>query len=341
MKIKILCRASGALMLAFIVGIIVMQPASAIPPSSIDWISPVDGGDWSNGANWSSGFALANGEIPVFYSTMLESDLNLNINNDISPHLALNGMVFTGSGDNGVTLNGEGVRISGDITDDNSGYASDDVNINIGANSTLRVITSGQANITFSGDFFMGPYNLGLRSYDSSIIYIDGYVDGTTGSVYISGGGPTFLTGNAVIKRPVQVKDSGFLVGTGVTGSLTITSTGVLYPIFDCMTTKSLTIDGWLYASIGGATACSGYGRINAHGIVDVSGGTLATKNSLSPSYTPAKGSKYILISNDGIDAVVGIFNNRPEGSIFKIGIYTFKISYKGGSGNDVVLTRL
>jgi len=337
MNIKTFYRTSGAVISTIIISMLSMQSASAVTDKK--WINPIDGGYWSNGINWEGGLAPINGDITYFTSS--SSGSNLMVNNDISPHLALNGMVFTGSGDNGVTLNGEGVRIHGNIADDNLSMAYDDVNINIGADSTIKVIATNYASIRFYGDFYMGPYNLGLRAYDASIIAIYGNVFGT-GRVYISQG-YTFLEEDAVITRPVQVQEGGYLVGLGgITGSLTITSDSSLTAYKKCMSTKNLVVDGLLQVYIEGAIVCSEYGRINAHGTVDVSGGTLATKHALDfGDYTPAKGSKYILISNDGIDAVVGIFNNRPEGSIFKIGIYTFKISYKGGSGNDVVLTRL
>jgi hypothetical protein len=50
---------------------------------------------------------------------------------------------------------------------------------------------------------------------------------------------------------------------------------------------------------------------------------------------------KYMLIANDGSDAVSGTFTGLSEGSLLVSGIYAFKVSYRGGDGNDVVLTLL
>ena len=339
MNVKTFYRIFTVSMLALVISMLGVQSASAITDKK--WINPVNGGLWSGAANWEGGVAPINGDITYFNSSSSGSDLI--INNDISPHLTLNGMVFTGSGNNGVILNGEGIRIHGNITDDNSSnVVSNDVHINIGADSTTKVIATNNATIEFYGDFYMGPYNLGLRAYDFSIIAIYGNVFGT-GRVYVSKG-YTFLEESAVVTRPVQVQEGGYLVGIGgITGSLTVNSDSSLTAYKKCMSTKNLIVDGLLQVYIEGATTCSEYGRINAHGTVDVSGGTLATKHALDfgGDYTPALGSKYILISNDGTDAVIGTFNNRPEGSTFKIGIYTFQITYRGGSGNDVVMTRL
>ena len=50
----------------------------------------------------------------------------------------------------------------------------------------------------------------------------------------------------------------------------------------------------------------------------------------------------FTIIDNDGIDPIVGEFAGLPEGTmfteIFNSETFVFKITYKGGDGNDVVL---
>jgi hypothetical protein len=56
--------------------------------------------------------------------------------------------------------------------------------------------------------------------------------------------------------------------------------------------------------------------------------------------YNPKAGTKFVIISNDGSDAVNGTFKGLAEGATFKgPNKSVLKISYKGGDGNDVVLT--
>src|SRR5439155_19769296 len=43
---------------------------------------------------------------------------------------------------------------------------------------------------------------------------------------------------------------------------------------------------------------------------------------------------------NDGTDAVAGTFTGLPEGAVLVAGGQTFTVSYAGGTGNDVVMTR-
>lgn len=44
---------------------------------------------------------------------------------------------------------------------------------------------------------------------------------------------------------------------------------------------------------------------------------------------------------NDGTDAIVGTFGRLPQGAVLSINGQAFSISYTGGTGNDVVLTRV
>ena len=57
--------------------------------------------------------------------------------------------------------------------------------------------------------------------------------------------------------------------------------------------------------------------------------------------FDPPVGSTFTIINNDGADPVVGTFNSLPEGAILTAGGKPLRISYAGGSGNDVVLTRI
>ncbi len=52
-----------------------------------------------------------------------------------------------------------------------------------------------------------------------------------------------------------------------------------------------------------------------------------------------AQGDQYMLIDNDSTDPVVGTFTGMPEGFVTTIGTRRYILTYKGGTGNDVVLT--
>ncbi|MBW4889748.1 putative Ig domain-containing protein [Mucilaginibacter sp. HMF5004] len=55
-------------------------------------------------------------------------------------------------------------------------------------------------------------------------------------------------------------------------------------------------------------------------------------------SLTLATGTSFTIIDNTGTLPITGTFKNLPELSLLKVGNYNFRITYKGGTGNDVVL---
>jgi autotransporter-associated beta strand protein len=55
-------------------------------------------------------------------------------------------------------------------------------------------------------------------------------------------------------------------------------------------------------------------------------------------SVTLASGSSFTIIDNTGTLPIAGAFKNLPELSLLKVGNYNLRITYKGGTGNDVVL---
>ncbi len=80
----------------------------------------------------------------------------------------------------------------------------------------------------------------------------------------------------------------------------------------------------------------TGHDQINVTGTVNLGGATL----SLTNSFAPTGGTTFVIINNDGSDAVTGTFNGLAEGALIYAGGSFFRISYVGGSNNnDVVLT--
>ena len=87
----------------------------------------------------------------------------------------------------------------------------------------------------------------------------------------------------------------------------------------------------------------AGAGVDGGHEQVDVFGTVTINNALLTPimaSNLPI-GSSYTIINNDGTDAVVGNFSGFAEGRVFNRNGENFQITYLGGDGNDVVITRL
>jgi fibronectin-binding autotransporter adhesin len=140
-------------------------------------------------------------------------------------------------------------------------------------------------------------------------------------------------------RQDIYVGKGGTLKGTGTVATTVVDKGGTIAPGLSpgCLNTGDLTVLGSFEAEIGGTTACTGYDQIKVTGAVDVTNGTLNT--SLYNGFKPAAGQTYTIISNDGADAVTGTFTGLAEGATFNLNGNVFKISYKGGDGNDVTLT--
>lgn len=136
----------------------------------------------------------------------------------------------------------------------------------------------------------------------------------------------------------VTVQSGGILKGSGTACSITVQIDGLLNPGNSpgCMNSGNLAIHGTYESEIAGTTVCSQYDQIKVTGSVTLSG-ILNLK--LLDGYSPTNNSAYVLIDNDGTDAVSGQFSNLPEGSTINVDNRAFKLSYTGGTGNDVVLT--
>ena len=87
----------------------------------------------------------------------------------------------------------------------------------------------------------------------------------------------------------------------------------------------------------GAATAGTDYDQLDVTGSVTLGSAHL----NVSLGYTPAPGDSFLIVNNDGSDPVSGTFNGLAEGGLLVVGADVFQISYTGGDGNDVVLTRV
>ena len=145
----------------------------------------------------------------------------------------------------------------------------------------------------------------------------------------------------------VTVEKGGILKGNGTVGNLYVSQGGIVAPGHSpgCLTVSgNYNQIGTYQAEIGGTTACSGYDQLDVTGTVTLDdGNTPPTQGTLQVSlvsgFTPKAGQTFEIINNEGSSAVKDTYSGLPEGSEITVSGYVFKISYVGGTGNDVVLT--
>ncbi len=224
------------------------------------------------------------------------------------------------------------VTLGSDVLISTNGTYQDILTItSLTANGHIITIGSGSAGtITANGNTYDIPYYDDSDNGQATSYNVGGYGWSGMNKFIIDGTN----TGTAYLNK------NNVLMGTGTVGE--VYADGHVAPGHSpgCMNTGNLNFlaNGVYDAELGGTTACSGYDQLKVTGTVDIN--TTATLNTtLYNNFQPATGNTFTIIDNDGSDAVTGTFNNLPEGATFNVGNAVFRITYKGGDGNDVVLT--
>lgn len=148
-------------------------------------------------------------------------------------------------------------------------------------------------------------------------------------------------------RQSVSVFSGGTLKGTGsLTGGIYVNEGGSVAPGNSpgCLTSDTLGLSGEYQFELGGTEACTGYDQLKVTNTTQTSSTvTFGTNSTLVTSRyngnTPTQGQSFTIIEVAGTQAVTGTFSGLPEGATFEQNGVVFKISYVGGTGNDVVLT--
>ena len=98
---------------------------------------------------------------------------------------------------------------------------------------------------------------------------------------------------------------------------------------------SAIALAGTAQFEIQGTAPGTQYDTINVTGTVTLTGATLQ----LLGAYTPVMGDSFTLIANDAADPVTGTFAGLAEGGTTTFNGVLLRITYVGGTGNDVVLT--
>lgn len=198
------------------------------------------------------------------------------------------------------------------------------------ADTTYTGVMSGAGGLTKIGS--------GVLTLTNSSSY--------TGATVVDGG-TLRVNGALTATSSLTVNAGGTLAGTGtITSSVTIDAGGTHAPgnspgIQAIVGSYTLNNAATLVMEIAGPGAGVGYDQVAVTGSVTIDGANLVL-NILKPfAFSPDD--QIVLINNDGADAVSGsYFAGLGEGGLVYYDSHAFaRISYVGGTGNDVVLTVL
>jgi hypothetical protein len=127
------------------------------------------------------------------------------------------------------------------------------------------------------------------------------------------------------------IENTGTISGSGaIAGNLV--NNGTLDPVGSLTLNGNLSGTGALLIDVAGPTD---YEQIRVSGAITL-GGTL----DVSLGYTPALGDTFRVLDNTGTNPIMGNFQGWLEGALVAINGTNFLITYRGGTGNDVTLTR-
>jgi hypothetical protein len=185
--------------------------------------------------------------------------------------------------------------------------------------------------------------NTGTGNLDVGIPFINaGTVNVSSGTIRFLGvftqtAGFTILNGGNVFSSSGLNIQGGTLKGSGtITGN--VFNGGTVAPGLSPGTLTvagnyAQTAAGTLAIEINGLTAGSQYDQLVVNGTVALAGGL-----SVASGFTPSQGDGFLVIVNDVADAVGGNFQSLPESAVVTGGAERYRISYLGGTGNDVLL---
>jgi fibronectin-binding autotransporter adhesin len=197
---------------------------------------------------------------------------------------------------------------------------------------TLR--KSAGTAITQINSFTFVNQSSGLVDVDSGTLQLPSGTTNSTGTLRLNGGtlqatsGPLTMNGGTLDGAGSLGANSfaGGSISPGQGGAGLIGFTSDL----NLGSGATLTIDGT------GILPGTQYDQLSVTGAVVLGNCTLQVTS--LPAVAP--GTTFILIQNDGVDAVSGTFNGLPDNALVNVSGQPFRIHYAGGSGNDVTLVR-
>jgi autotransporter-associated beta strand protein len=227
----------------------------------------------------------------------------------------------------------------------------------------LNEISEGISTLSGSGRVDMGSLGTGglVINGSGSTTYF-GLIIGVGGDLLKNGTGTFTLEGNNTYsglttisngklivngvqaQSPVVINALGTLGGNGAVGNVTNISGGVVAPGASpaMLTTSNAIFSGAtsdFTVELNGTIPGAGYDQLNARGVVSLGGAALHVTTAFGASDAPVDGTQFVIINNDGVDAVSGTFASLINGAVLTVDNLKFVISYNGGTGNDVVLT--
>jgi fibronectin-binding autotransporter adhesin len=209
-------------------------------------------------------------------------------------------------------------------------------------NASPATVNASGFNVTLSGVISNADPFEEVGTGSLTLTNTDTYTGATT-----IAGGTMYVNGTLSATASVSVSSGATLAGTGtINSAATVTVTGTLNP-GNGTNPGVLTLGSLAFGSGGkynvilnGVTAypTTTYDEVVAAGTVNLTNASLTLGSQTAANINA--GIPMLGIKNNGTAAVTGTFTSQAEGSTITLGGINYTVSYIGGDGNDVTLTR-
>ncbi|HZI87854.1 MAG TPA: Calx-beta domain-containing protein, partial [Pyrinomonadaceae bacterium] len=321
----------------------------AFAATQFTWTGTNPPANLSSPNNWLGNVAPSAGDDLFFPSGVRRKS----IKNTYLNLTSFNSLNFSGSGYN---LKKNSLTLTGGINATNP-TGTNQISLPIHLNGAQTFTSAnGGTSLTLSAQVNLNSNLLTIAGAGNTTA--NGVVSGSGGGITKNGSGTLTLTGNntytgatTVTAGTLLVNGSqsnsnvsltgGILGGTGVVGTISATG-GAVRPgasIPGILNSGNVTLASTssFVVDLNGTIPGAGYRQLNVSGTVSLGNSVLDA----SANFQSAVGDTFTIINNNGGDSIVGTFMGLPEGATLTLGGLPFDISYQGGTGNDVVLTRV
>jgi autotransporter-associated beta strand protein len=157
-----------------------------------------------------------------------------------------------------------------------------------------------------------------------------------SGQTTVSAG--TLVVDGSQPQSPVAVNGTANLGGSGVIGNLQVFGSlrpGASPGVLTCSNVNFNSL-GDYFVELNGPAPGLGYDQLNVRGTNQLASSTLHLSVS---GLAPFEGQEFVILNNDGSEAIFGTFNGLANGSLITANSLQFRIRYSDIFLNDVVLT--
>ena len=321
------------------------------------------GNNWTIATNWKEGGAPVAGDDLVFPASGANQQTT---NNDFPANTSFNSIAFTGGsyrlGGNAITIGAGGIHTTHSAGGTDSQFHSIHMPVTLGASQTWFLVTEHSA-VALDSPLNLNGKALAIVDNGNTAPTIESGITGS-GSISLTGSGTGFnlhavststapftITNDALFLRgtylgPILLGDSAELDDSPGATAGTVTATGpfaVFAPGTDFPANGTANSGNVILAPAtefdAAVNSPTDFSQLKLTGTIDLGGADLSIR--AGDAIVPV-GTTVTIIDNDGSDAVTGTFRGLPEGAGIVTDFRTlqvFRVSYVGGTGNDVVLT--